>query len=280
MSKEDLKDTLGARMKRYEALQDTQLMPGLPLYARVDGRHFSKFTRGFGYPYPELMHKCGYELSTAMQRTADALCKEFNCTLVETHSDEISLAWTDVAKAPFDGRHFKLVSNIASYAGAVFMHEIGPLIPDRLAHGEFPSFDCRVFQVPDLWELANLFVWRQNDCMRGCLNQYAQQFLSHKQLMGMSCDARREMCRKNGHDFDNNVADVFKYGYFCHKVLFEIDVVAMSSALKTRVANMPDKVVRSKVDRFPITRKIADVENKPGYLFDGEEPVLKEESNA
>ena len=75
MSKEDFKDTLGARMKRYEAVQDTQLIPGLPLYARVDGRHFSKFTKGFGYPYKELaaQGKCGFELTAAMQKTAESI---------------------------------------------------------------------------------------------------------------------------------------------------------------------------------------------------------------
>lgn len=286
MSKEDMKDTLGARMKRYEAVQDTQLIPNLPLYARVDGRHFSKFTKGFGYPYKELaaQGKCGFELTAAMQKTAEALCKEFNCTLVETHSDEISMAWTDFSKAPFDGRYFKLVSNIASYAGVVFFHHIRDIIPDKIAKGAFPSFDCRVFQVPDLTELANLFVWRQNDCIRGCLNQYAQQFFSHKQLDGKTCAEREDMLLDEGHDWQNMVDDAFKYGFFCHKVQVEVDAdglhlpenVAQSLAL-AGVA-MPEKVIRTKVERLKVSARLANLGNKPEFLFEGAAPKLKLET--
>ena len=276
MSKEDEKDTLGARMKRYESVQDTQLIPNLPLYARVDGRHFSKFTKGFGYPYKELeaRGKCGFELTAAMQKTAEALCKEFNCTLVETHSDEISMAWTDISKAPFDGRTFKLVSNIASYASVVFFHNVRDIIPDKLERGIFPSFDCRVFQVPDLTELANLFVWRQNDCIRGCLNQYAQQFFSHKQLDGKTCTEREDMLLDEGHDWQNMVDDAFKYGFFCHKVRIEEPPPEWLEDMGYKV---PEKVIRTRIERLKVSARLANLGNKPEFLFEGEAPKLKQE---
>lgn len=260
-------DDLGDRMKRYEAVANSQLLiPGLPLYARVDGRHFSKFTKGFGYPYPELGDKCGYEVTAAMQFTADALCKEFNCSLVETHSDEISLGWIDIAQAPFDGEYFKLVSNIASYATSVFLCRIRPFIPDKLERGDYPSFDCRVFQVPDKMELANLFVWRQNDCMRGCLNQYAQQFFSHKQLQGKSGKERYQMLLDAGHDYEKNVNDVFKYGYFCHRETYETEI---PEQYRTEFERNNDitTVHRSRIAPLKVDFPISKLENKILFLF-------------
>lgn len=268
-------DDLGNRMKRYEAVSNSQfLMSGLPLYARIDGRHFSKFTKGFGYPYPELGDKCGYEMPSAMQKTADALCKEFNCSLVETHSDEISLGWVDVGKAPFDGEYFKLVSNLASYATVVFFKEIWKYIPDKIANGELPSFDCRVFQVPDLMELANCFVWRQNDCMRGCLNQYAQRFFSHKELVGKSGKERLKMCLDAAHDYEKNVSPVFKYGYFCRREIYEVELTEQYRT-KEQIANGIIAVARSRIARFPIEFAMASrLLNKVEFLFFDDEPSL------
>ena len=40
-------DDLGDRMKGLEAQETARrFIPGLPIYARIDGRGFSKFTRG------------------------------------------------------------------------------------------------------------------------------------------------------------------------------------------------------------------------------------------
>lgn len=262
-------DDLGDRMKRYEVVSNFQkLIPGLPLYARIDGRHFHTFTKGFGFPYPELKEKCGFELSNAMIKTAEILCKEFNCSLVETHSDEISLGWTQMEKAPFDGEYFKLVSNIASYAGVVFFKNVLTYIPDKVMKGIFPSFDCRVFQVPDEMELANLFVWRQNDCMRGCLNQYAQQFFSHKELQGKSGKERYQMLIDAGHNYDEKVFSTFKYGYFCHREKY----------VKQYNAAEATPVVRTKVVRMVVDFPLSKLDNKVSFLFyDDHEPCLKKE---
>lgn len=260
-------DDIGDRMKIYErVLNSTKLIPGLPLYARIDGRHFSKFTKGFGYPYPELKEKCGFELTNAMMVTAEELCREFNCSLVETHSDEISLGWTDVSKAPFEGEYFKLVSNIASYAGVVFFNKIQKLIPDKIYKKEFPSFDCRVFQVPDLMELANLFVWRQNDCMRGCLNQYAQQFFSHKELQGKSGKERYQMLLDAGHDYGKMVNSVFKYGFFCHKETYQAPIPE-EFRTPIEIANDVTTVKRSRIGRLVVDFPISKLCNKIQFLF-------------
>ena len=46
------KDDFGDRMKRYEAAEtERDFMPLLPIYARIDGRCFSSFTRGLERPF-------------------------------------------------------------------------------------------------------------------------------------------------------------------------------------------------------------------------------------
>lgn len=49
-------DDLGDRLKAYE-LQETgrKLIPGVPIYARIDGRSFSKFTRHMQRPFDPRM---------------------------------------------------------------------------------------------------------------------------------------------------------------------------------------------------------------------------------
>lgn len=265
------RDEFVERMKRYDRVANSQkLIPGLPLYARVDGRRFTTFAKDMGYPYVELKDKCGFELSNAMMVASERLCREFCCDLVETHSDEISLGWTEMEKAPFDGEYFKLVSNIASYASVVFFNSISRYIPDKISKGFFPSFDCRVFQLPDTIELANVFIWRQNDCILGCLNQYAQQFFSHKQLEGKSCDERRRMLEMAGRKFDEKVGEVFRYGYFCERQKYEAKIPP-----EHRESPLKDTVSRTRIGHKEVGFSLSKLLNKVGFLFGGEKPMFK-----
>ena len=217
-SKENEYDALGQRMKRYEEVANGQLLiPELPLYARIDGRHFSKLTKNLGYPFKDLpAEKRSYVFTQLMQMTAHDLMEEFKCDIAETHSDEISLGWKNIKTAPFDGKYFKLVSNIASYASTAFMRSLfnffgdGSILDSEKERNdlaalqkEYPSFDCRIVQLPDLMELVNCFVWRQNDCIRGAINQYAQRWFSHKKLLGKTQEDRINMLVAAGHTLDN-----------------------------------------------------------------------------
>ena len=50
------KTALGNRMKLFEGLEAKRmLMPKLPIIARIDGKCFSKFTKGMERPYDERM---------------------------------------------------------------------------------------------------------------------------------------------------------------------------------------------------------------------------------
>ena len=52
----DKHDLFGDRMKAYEAVETDRILDAsLPIYARIDGRSFSAFTRGMQRPFDERM---------------------------------------------------------------------------------------------------------------------------------------------------------------------------------------------------------------------------------
>lgn len=80
-------DALGDRMKAYEAAEsDRRFMPLLPIYARIDGRSFSRFTAGLARPFDLAFQE-------AMILTTKALVEHTHARIGYTQSDEISLVW-------------------------------------------------------------------------------------------------------------------------------------------------------------------------------------------
>ena len=58
MSREKRLDALGDRMKAYEKIETMQKFPpNSILCVRIDGRSFSKFTKGLQRPYDERLSK-------------------------------------------------------------------------------------------------------------------------------------------------------------------------------------------------------------------------------
>lgn len=278
MTKEKNKDCLGNRMKRYEE-QTTgiNLIPNLPVCARIDGRAFHTFCRGLEKPFD-------YILLEVMQATTKKLIESTNAALGYTQSDEISLGWEDYSKAPFDGRLFKLQSILASMTTAFFIRSVYeyPIVPRReilidkcKKYG--PTFDCRVFQLPSMEELANAFVWRENDAFKNSVSAVAQANFSHKELQGKNSSEMQEMYfQKTGKNF-NDFPDVYKRGSYFKRVLvtktLDAETLAKIPENKRPVNN---EVIRSEIQqmKLPIMKKVV---NKVGVYFKNEEPLMKEE---
>lgn len=278
MSKEGKYDALGRRMKRYEEVANGQLLiPDLPLYFRIDGRHFSKLTKNLGYPFKDLpAEKRSYVFTQLMQMTAHDIMKEFKCDIIETHSDEINGGFKNIKTAPFDGKYFKLVSNIASYAGMLFEKNIS-LLYDGNANiifsakeiedtanllDAYPSFDCRIVQLPDLMELVNCFIWRQNDCIRGTINQYAQRWFSHKELLGKSQEDRIKMLSDSGHVLDNIDSNIL-YGNW----LIKKTSVEKIDPKYAKYHPGEETMVRTKIVPLEINYRLAEADDKLEILF-------------
>lgn len=279
MKREQDKDTLGNRLKKLESLSTSRyLMPDVPVYARIDGKSFHTFCRGLEKPY-------SIQFISAMQDVTKRIVKEFNCLLGYVQSDEISVCWENISKAPFDGRIQKLESVLASAAGAYFNYEIFgtakyPELRKR-AEKHIPIFDCRIFNVPSMWELANAFLWRENDAIKNAINGMSLSFFSQNELDGKSCDEKIHMMRMKGYCFYEDTPESFMRGTFykrksVRKELSEDDLMGIPEGERPKMdSNGKTYVMRSEISRLNVPYRLTDIENKVGALFSGEEAVLK-----
>jgi tRNA(His) 5'-end guanylyltransferase len=76
--------SLGDRMKMYENQCELVVPPESHIIARIDGHHFSKFTKKFKKPFDDI-------LSETMRLTTKDLLNEFQAVSGYTQSDEITL---------------------------------------------------------------------------------------------------------------------------------------------------------------------------------------------
>ena len=152
-----MSDDLGDRMKLYEGIECERIaLPRVPIYARLDGKCFSNFTRGMKRPYDERM-------SRLMIETTKYLVEETGAVIGYTQSDEISLAWfaKEMRSQPlFGGKMHKFTSILAGMATAKFV-VAGLDVFQEEVRSSLPCFDCRVFALPSLDEAANAFLWRE-----------------------------------------------------------------------------------------------------------------------
>lgn len=277
------KDTLGDRMKSLESIETNgYFLPNTPLYARIDGRAFHTFCRSFKKPY-----------SLDFIETMCATCKELHektgaiCSYVQ--SDEISLGWVDISKAPFDGRKFKLISVLSSIATSAFMsHVFSKLDSDsevtKATLKYHPTFDCRIFNIPHmgedgLSELANCFIWRENDAIKNSVTGMALNFFSNSQIHKKNTDDKIEMMKSIGYNFYKDTPESFLRGTFFERVTYEKE---LSDEISSKIpehkrcydANGKIVAVRSEIRKKNVPYRLSDIQNKSGVLFYGESAIL------
>jgi len=191
---------LGDRMKSYEAVNRNLLVPNMHTVIRLDGRSFSKFTKRFKKPFDD-------DFVDMMNKTTKYLCENMqNVKFGYVQSDEISLYISDLGsyddELPFKGNIQKLVSITASMAGAYFsmllmkyeIEKLG-LNSDKVFNRDIklPEFDSRVFQLPNINELINCFIWRQRDCVKNSISSVGQANFSPSELKYKHIDQVQEM---------------------------------------------------------------------------------------
>jgi tRNA(His) 5'-end guanylyltransferase len=262
MSRLKEKDDFGNRMKAYEAIETARkLDPMLPIYARIDGRSFSRFTRGMDRPFDARM-------TEAMIETTKHLVHETHARIGYTQSDEISMVWladsleSDVL---FSGKVQKMVSVLASMTAAKFARVCPAGYEDRMPH-----FDCRVFQLPSKEEAANAFLWRAMDARKNAISMVAQSRFSHKNLHGQDQKAMLAMLKEIGVNFEDYPL-AFRRGSFVRR--FNVERMLTAEEME----RIPEKhrpagpVVRSEmrvVEMPPFNRVVNRVE----VIFDGAPP--------
>lgn len=244
------KDSLGDRMKTYEAVPKEKLVRRMPVIIRLDGKAFHTFTRGFVKPFDAVLMK-------TMNDTMKYLCENIQgCVLGYTQSDEISLVLIDyqtlTTDAWFEYSVEKMCSIAASMAtlafnkawinnvyeweesclpATIFDEEDYPeKYKDEIKQAELYEsrfddgalFDARAFNVPKE-EVMNCLCWRQQDATRNSIQAAGQANFSHKQLMNKSCNQIQDMLFVEHGINWNDYPVPCKRGTCCIKRLMDVD---------------------------------------------------------
>lgn len=265
-------ESLGDLMKQYEMSEaGKSLMPGLPVVARLDGKNFSKFTKGLDKPFDA-------RFVEAMDAVCVDLFEQFQPAVAYTQSDEITLAWNPVdpelgEPMPFGGRVQKLVSLMAGRASSKFALEMVSRLPGKAASGAVPSMDCRVWQFPSLKLAAACFLWREADAAKNSVSMLASSRFAHRELDGKSGKQRREMLLEVGVDWGAMDARLKRGSYFFRRrQLKELDAATLAKIPegKRPEGGMFERSVIMREDLPPL----GSLSNRIEVLFEGQAPLL------
>lgn len=214
MSKDN--SSLGDRMKLYEGVTRTCLMPRGYVCLRIDGRAFHTWVGGLPRPFDK-------GLMDDMDATAVFLCENIqNAKVGYVQSDEISIITFNAddlgTQTFFDGNIQKISSIVASMATAKF----NDLRRKRQAreNEDLAMFDCRCWNVPNHWEAYNTLVWRQQDAIRNSISSVSQSQYSHKELHGKSQSNMHEMLHNKGVNWATDFSEGEKNGRIIMKEVY------------------------------------------------------------
>lgn len=220
---EELFPSLSKRMNKLRGRFETILPKDSNILIMLDGCNFSKYTKRLTKPFD-----LGFVED--MQETCRFLAKNIpTCKMVYTQSDEISLYLSDKdtegKQGWRDNRLSKLSSLVASMASSKFMQ----LRADRLVKDgksvsdmDIAYFDSKVFVADEANDVRAWFLYRQNDCVRNSVAQFAQHYVSHKKLQNLKIDEVREMLRSEYNVDWDSLYDMLRYGrlfYKCVEIL-------------------------------------------------------------
>lgn len=288
--------TLGGRLKGYEKEYENEVEPEKHIIVRIDGHHFSKYTKGLQKPFDKILS------DTMVQVTAE-LVERFNAYTGYTQSDEISLfipslkdVTVDNRKKPthkihkrvrddwthgFGGRVQKMSSLIASFTTMRFNHWFTLFAQkawDNSQEEEWHKycarldekagnayFDARIYGVDDTDEVFNSFMWRVRDAEKNSRSMFAQTYCSHKQLQGLSGEEQVAYCKDNtGQDWET-IEDKYKYGVFVKKELYTKFIRGEDIS---RFVDTQQAVTRSRITTFS--------EKLTSYSDDGVDMILSQ----
>jgi len=259
-------ESLGGRLKGYEAQYENEIPQNEHLIVRIDGHKFSKYTKGMNKPFDSIFSK-------AMEETTKDLLDEFGAYTVYTQSDEItmilpSLMNTDKHKGqnkPFwththSGRVQKIVSLVAGFTTMSFNKHFKNIIDDIQLDNAIKQnggydyitkmykkigsawFDARVYGVPSDEEAFNSILWRVRDCIKNSKSTFAQTYCSHKELQNKNGVEQIQYClEKTGRDW-NDIEAKYKYGILIKKETYMKDVEGQEPVQRSRVVTWSENL--------------------------------------
>ena len=269
------KDQLGDRMKGYENVEsDRRLDVNLPIYVRIDGRGFSKFTADMDRPFDKRMSEC-------MVSATMYLVGRTHARMGYTQSDEISLVFLAGDKEGsdvfFNGRVQKLASVLSGMTTVAFLSAVLKTPGFEHYADRMPHFDARVFQLPSQTEAANAFLWREKDAAKNSVSMACRSNHSHREMHGKSGREMIEMMGERGLDY-HAMPLSFRRGTWIHRVTTERGLTDEELA-RIPEDHRPDASTlyqRSEVRSFTIP-DFGSVMNREAVIFDGGDPEVASE---
>lgn len=264
------KDNLGDKLKDLEQAEaGRQVMRGLPVMARLDGRGFSNFTKGLKRPYDERM-------SSLMVATTKYLVEETHATVGYTQSDEITLSWhhdyESVSEYMFSGKIQKIVSTLSAMASVYFSRQLFDSIPEK--YNALPTFDCRLWQVPNERLVYLNYLWREQDATKNSISMAAHEYFSNTELHKKNSYEKISLLEAQGVNWSEYPA-FFKRGTYVQRKTFLMDL-EQSVLDKIPFDKQPidGKVTRSRVVDLDLP-PLSTIANAADVLLRGEEFKLK-----
>jgi tRNA(His) guanylyltransferase len=230
---------LGDRMKAYE--HDEKVPTYKPFIVRLDGKNFSKFTKGLKKPFD-------FNFTTAMINTLNDLVLFSHAVTGFCCSDEISLVFPTVStKEEYDaemnksvhfynGRKTKTCTVLASKCSVLFNGHMKDAISKHESDytEQFKEkvnkmqaiFDARIIEFPEdkQQDIVNNLLWRSvYDCHRNCVSTYARHCLGQKKVMNKNCTQMIKMMKEEGVDW-LKVPLHFKFGVYAKKELRDMEI--------------------------------------------------------
>lgn len=228
-----MNDSLGDRIKSYEnRFTSDTFLPTLPVIIRLDGKSFHRWTKGLDRPFDT-------EFKIVMCDVTKQLIHETGAKVGYTQSDEITLILYHEdykSQVYFQGKVFKINSICASMATAYFNYKVKESYKFQNKHLAF--FDCRSFQVPNLWEAVNCLIWRELDATRNSILSVGQANFSHKEMQGLNCsEIQEKLFQEKGINWNN-------YPYYCKKGTYfgrsENGIQELKIPPLTKILNAPE----------------------------------------
>lgn len=221
------KCSLGDRMKSYEDVYNYKLLPRAPIVARLDGKGFHNFTKHLKLDKP-----FDKKLLSWMSETMTAVASNIQgCVIGYTQSDEITLIirtdQSDETTPWFDNRVQKINSILPSMVTATFMH----CMLDTFDKPPVANFDCRIGTLPNMTEVVNNLIWRQQDCVKNSISSAAYYEIgkkvgrgtARKMLHKLNSKERQELLFQEANINWSSYQEEFKNGVVAYRKDVEVE---------------------------------------------------------
>lgn len=188
-------DKFGDRMKKHEDKYRAYIDNNLPIIIRLDGCHFSQYTKNCEKPYDQ-------RIVDLMNSSAIELCEQIqNVRMAYIQSDEISILLTkknDKSESWFGGNIQKMASVSASICSSTFSNNSISI----LGNYKPAYFDSRVFNLP-VEEVNNYFWWREKDNIKNSIASHTRTIFSNKEMKDKHSEELKQMCAEAGKPWED-----------------------------------------------------------------------------